>query len=176
MKITKSQLKQIIKEEIEKTLNEDVLDYIEDGDTILVPVGNILLKPDGRVIFSAKDRDGKALGDILTQANDETVQKLRGGGTLEPEQMDPFGRDVLVLIDKMKQAYEGGEMPPQIGEIEREVKKAPTAKGLAASPLKSEIVNIWNNLLRWHQSNRGVSLPHDVTRGFNDLNTLLRKV
>jgi hypothetical protein len=176
MKITKSQLKQIIKEEIEKTLNEDVMDYIEDGDTILIPVGNMLLKPDGRVIFTAKDRDGKELGDILTQANDETVQKLRGGGTLkEPErQMDPFGKEVLDTVLKIKQAY-GDNVPPTIIEMEKEAKKAANKEGLKDSPLKKNITDYWNDTLRYHQKT-GTKPDYSVISTFNALNTLLQKV
>ena len=176
MKITKKQLKQIIEEEFKKALNEDVIDYIEDGDTILQPVGNILLKQDGRVIFTAKDRDGKELGDVLAQADEPTVKRLRGGGTLkEPErQMDPFGKEVLDTVLKIKQEY-GDNVPPAIIEMEKEAKKAANAEGLKDSPLKKNITGYWNNVLRWHQKD-GSRLQHKVTTTFNQLNTLLQKV
>jgi hypothetical protein len=176
MKITKKQLKEIIEEELKKALNEDVIDYIEDGDTILQPVGNILLKQDGRVIFTAKDRDGKELGDVLAQADEPTVKRLRGGGTLkEPErQMDPFGKEVLDTVLKIKQEY-GDNVPPAIIEMEKEAKKAANAEGLKDSPLNKNITDYWNNVLRWHQKD-GSRLQHKVTTTFNQLNTLLQKV
>ena len=176
MKITKKQLKEIIEEEFKKALNEDVIDYIEDGDTILQPVGNILLKQDGRVIFTAKDRDGKELGDVLAQADEPTVKRLRGGGTLkEPErQMDPFGKEVLDTVLKIKQEY-GDNVPPAIIEMEKEAKKAANAEGLKDSPLNKNITDYWNNVLRWHQKD-GSRLQHKVTTTFNQLNTLLQKV
>ena len=176
MKITKKQLKEIIEEEFKKVLNEDVIDYIEDGDTILQPVGNILLKQDGRVIFTAKDRDGKELGDVLAQADEPTVKRLRGGGTLkEPErQMDPFGKEVLDTVLKIKQEY-GDNVPPAIIEMEKEAKKAANAEGLKDSPLNKNIADYWNNVLRWHQKD-GSRLQHKVTTTFNQLNTLLQKV
>ena len=176
MKITKKQLKEIIEEELKKALNEDVIDYIEDGDTILQPVGNILLKQDGRVIFTAKDRDGKELGDVLAQADEPTVKRLRGGGTLkEPErQMDPFGKEVLDTVLKIKQEY-GDNVPPAIIDMEKEAKKAANAEGLKDSPLNKNITDYWNNVLRWHQKD-GSRLQHKVTTTFNQLNTLLQKV
>ena len=171
MKITKQELVKVIKEEIEKTLNEDVMDYIEDGDTILMPVGNILLKQDGRVIFSAKDRDGKELGDVAAQADKATVKNLQQAGVLAPpKELEGPAKEMMELVDIIKSNYEGGQagIPPAVGELTKLVKSSDF------EGLKNNITNIWNGLLKWHRKN-GSRLQHAVTTAFNQINTLTRK-
>tara|TARA_Y100001963_G_scaffold27794_1_gene37808 strand:+ start:2697 stop:3218 length:522 start_codon:yes stop_codon:yes gene_type:complete len=172
MKVTKAQLKQIINEELENVMKEDVLDYIEKGDTVLIPVGNILLKPDGRVIFSANDREQQSVGDIIAQVDKETVQRLQGGGTLEtPKELTGIAKDMMDRLEPMKAAYESNEhgVPPALEEIDSLIRAGDWEE------LGGTIRNHWNALLKWHQRN-GTKLNHDVTTGFNTINTLVRKV
>tara|TARA_R110000737_G_scaffold247675_1_gene257769 strand:+ start:778 stop:1878 length:1101 start_codon:yes stop_codon:yes gene_type:complete len=168
MKITKTQLKRIIKEELE-AVTEDVLDYIEKGDTILVPDGNILLKQDGRVIFSAKNRDGESLGDVVARVNDETIKKLRGGGTMEKSKITPLQKEMNDELDEIISAYDGAEVPPSLSEMKELFNAGKHAEAMG------DIQNHWEKLLRHHQRT-GTRLKHEVTTGFNTLNTLGRKM
>ena len=151
MKITKSHLKRIIKEEFE-AVTEDVLDYIEKGDTILMPDGNILLKPDGRVIFSAKNREGEALGDVVAQVNDETIKKLRGGGTMEKSKITPLQKELNDILAKViEEAYLNYdlEVPLALTKLKQlfDAGKYEEAKGI--------IKNTWEAVLKHHQKTGG---------------------
>ena len=177
MKITKNQLIKVIKEELEAVMGEDQGAFVRGAKGAgrdEISVEKIRIAPDGsfkaRLSSAALEKPIRVAGRL----DDDSRAKLKQGGALAAGKMDPFGNEIMGLINKIKEPY-GDNVPPSIRQMESDAMKAANKEGFASSPLKTNIADYWNALLKWHQKD-GSRLQHAVTTTFNDLNTLLRKV
>jgi len=178
MKITKQQLYNIIKEEFAAVLEQDAQGMFARGakgaGADEISVEKIRISPDGsfkaRLSSAALEKPIRVAGRL----DDDSRAKLSQGGALGAAPMDPFGKEVMGLINKIKEPY-GNDVPPSIRKLESDAMKAANAEGFASSPVKTNISDYWNDTLRYHQKT-GTKPDYSVVSTFNALNTLLRKV
>ena len=178
MKITKEQLVKVIKEELEAVLEDESQAMMVRGakgaGRDQISVEKIRISPDGsfkaRLSSAALEKPIRVAGRL----DDESRAKLSQGGALAAAPMDPFGKEVMGLINKIKETY-GNDVPPSIRKLESDAMKAGNAEGFASSPVKTNIADYWNDTLRYHQKT-GTRPDHAVVSTFNAINTLLRKV
>jgi hypothetical protein len=176
MKITKQQLYNIIKEEFAAVLEQDAQGMFargaKGGGQDEISVEKIRISPDGsfkaRLSSTALEKPMRVAGRL----DDESRAKLSQGGALAAAPMDPFGKEVMGLINKIKEPY-GNDVPPSIRKLESDAMKAGNAEGLKS--VKTNITDYWNDTLRYHQKT-GTKPDYSVTTNFNALNTLLRKI
>lgn len=178
MKITKQQLYNIIKEEFAAVLEQDAQGMFargaKGGGADEISVEKIRISPDGsfkaRLASPALEKPMRVAGRL----DDDSRAKLSQGGALGAAPMDPFGKEVMGLINKIKETY-GNDVPPSIQKLESDAMKAGNKEGFASSPVKTNIADYWNDTLRYHQKT-GKKPDYSVISNFNALNTLLRKV
>jgi len=178
VKIKKSELKKLIKEELEEIVGEDNSMFVrgaKGGGADEISVEKIRIAPDGsfkaRLSSAALEKPIRVAGRL----DDDSRAKLSQGGALAAAPaapMDPFGKEVMGLISKIKELY-GNDVPPSIQKLESDAMKAANKEGLKS--VKANITDYWNDTLR-HHKNAGIRLPHSVATTFNMLNTLLRKI
>jgi len=171
MKITKTQLKRIIKEEIEAVIEEDAQGAFIRGakgagqDTI--SVDEFQISPDGS--FKAKVRSAQleeALS-IAGQLDEDSTALLQQAGALEKsKEITPLQKELNGVLGEMIGYYDGAELPSALS----------TMKGLfnngKHSEVKGAITDYWEELMSHHQKT-GRRLQHQVTTAFNKLNALL---
>ena len=175
MKLTKSQLKQIIEEELKTTLDEDQGMFARGAKGAgqdEISVEKIRISPDGsfkaRLTSAALEKPLRVQGKL----DGDSVEALAAGGALQaPKELTGLAKDVAPLVDKIKANYEGTEAgtPPAVEQMDKLVRSNNLEK------LKDEITDHWNALLLWHQRSN-VKLDHSTTSTFNTINTLLRKM
>jgi chemotaxis protein histidine kinase CheA len=81
----------------------------------------------------------------------------------------PLVRELVETIDRIVGCYQESDVPPAVEEL----KELITAEDY--DQIRSEITNIWNNLLKYHQKT-GTRLQHQVTTTFNTINSIVRKM
>ncbi len=81
----------------------------------------------------------------------------------------PLVRELVETIDRIVGCYQESDVPPAVVEL----KELITAQDY--DQIRSEITNIWNNLLKYHQKT-GTRLQHQVTTTFNTINSIVRKM
>jgi len=181
VKIKKSELKKLIKEELEEIVGEDQGGAMamfargaKGGGADEISVEKIRISPDGsfkaRLSSASLEKPIRVAGRL----DDDSRAKLSQGGALAAAPMDPFGKEVMGLISKIKEPY-GNDVPPSIQKLESDAMKAGNKEGFASSPVKTNIADYWNDTLRYHQKT-GKKPDYSVISNFNALNTLLRKV
>jgi hypothetical protein len=179
VKIKKSELKKLIKEELEEIVGEDQGGAMamfargaKGGGADEISVEKIRIAPDGsfkaRLSSAALEKPIRVAGRL----DDDSRAKLSQGGALAAAPMDPFGKEVMGLISKIKEPY-GNDVPPSIQKLESDAMKAANKEGLKS--VKTNITDYWNDVLRYHQKT-GTKVDYSVLSTFNALNTLLRKI
>ena len=175
MKISKSQLKQIITEEIETLLEQDAQAMMVRGakgaGQDQISVDEISISSDGS--FKAT-LSSTALSEPLKVAGkldfNSTALLQQAGAVETPAELTGPAKELMEIVDRIKDVYESGEsgMPPSLEQLEKLVRSSDFAG------IKSNITHIWNDLLKWHQKD-GSRLQHKVTTSFNTINTIARR-
>ena len=82
---------------------------------------------------------------------------------------NPIANELLETVNLIVSCYDETGVPPAVTELH----------GLISSgeyeEVRSEITNIWNSLLKYHQQT-GTRLQHQVTTTFNTINSIVRKM
>ena len=174
MKITKTQLKRIIKEALEAVTEEDAQGAFVRGakgagqDTI--SVDKIRISPGGNFKAKVSSAQLEKPLRIAGQLDKDSTALLQQAGALEKsKEITPLQKELNDVLGEIIGAYQGAELPPAIS----------TLKGLfndgKHAESKDKIIDLWNALLNYHNKT-GTRLQHRVTVDFNTLNTLLRKM
>lgn len=173
MKITKTQLSQLIKEEMNKVLEEDQGAFVRGAkgagqDTI--SVDKIRISPGGNFKAKVSSAQLEKPLRIAGQLDHNSTALLQQAGALEKsKEITPFQKELNDKLGEIIGVYDGAELPPSLS----------TMKGLfndgKHSEVKDAITDYWNELLNYHKKT-GIRLQHKVTTEFNALNTLLRKM
>ena len=175
MKITKTQLMQLIKEELNKSIEEDQDMFAHMFGKEAAAKGYKLVATDVAIksngVFTAKlksDVMEKAL-QVGGQLDHNSVALLQRAGAVEKPEVTPFQQELNDALGEIISAYDGVDLPPPLSIL----------KGLFDEgkhrESRDEITNLWNALLKYHQKT-GTRLQMRVTTDFNKLNTLLRKM
>jgi hypothetical protein len=182
MKLTKAELIKIIKEEYEAVMEQDPQAMMVRGAKGAgrdpFSVEKIRINPDGtfkaRLKSAQLEKPLRVAGDL----DHNSLVLLRQAGALEGDGRPPRGKPqhpahaaMMEGVDAIKANYEGVEegLPPAIAELEDAVNAGDFEK------LRDELTNIWNALLKWHQST-GARLQHSTTTTFNKINTVVRNL
>tara|TARA_B100001123_G_C14943545_1_gene880731 strand:+ start:251 stop:733 length:483 start_codon:yes stop_codon:yes gene_type:complete len=159
MKLTKSQLKQIIKEEIEIALNEmevsggnlpadhparQALKLTKDVDVLLDDINKTYEE-------SLQGEDTDAIAVLLL----ETIKRML---TTPSNKDDP--KSPLVYKDRV---------PPPLAELA----ELTMAKDYAA--IRSNFNRLWTQVLQWHRDT-GISFPPRVSHNFRTIDTIVRNL
>ena len=135
MKITKKQLVKVVKEELEAVLEQDAQGMFARGakgaGADEISVEKIRIAPDGsfkaRLSSASLEKPIRVAGRL----DDDSRAKLSQGGALAAAPMDPFGKEVMGLISKIKEPY-GNDVPPSIQKLESDAMKAGNKEGFAS--------------------------------------------
>jgi hypothetical protein len=178
MKVTKAQLKQIIKEELEAVTEQDAQAMMVRGakgaGRDAFSVEKIRINPDGtfkaRLKSAQLEKPLRVAGDL----DHNSLALLHQAGALEKakgpvEPKSPIHKELMDTVGVVVALYKGAELPPAVGELKALIDAADLQKA------RDEVTNIWNSLLKYHQQT-GTRLQHKVTTTFNTINTLLRKL
>jgi len=173
MKITKTQLKRIIKEELEAVTEKDAQGAFVRGakgaGRDRIKSREITVAPNGafkaNLISKAFDGELKVAG----QLDQNSLRVLQQAGALEQAKITPFQRELNNALDEIISAYDGADLPPPLSILKGLFNDGKHAES------KDQITDLWNALLRYHNKT-GTRLQHSVTNKFNELNTLLRKM
>tara|TARA_R110002110_G_C13116862_1_gene687463 strand:- start:106 stop:627 length:522 start_codon:yes stop_codon:yes gene_type:complete len=172
MKITKEQLAQIIKEELTSVVAEDQGAFLRGAagagqDTI--SVDKIRISSDGS--FKAKISSAQLEKPLRVagQLDHNSTALLQQAGALEKAKITPIQKELNDKLAEMISAYDGAEVPPALAELKQLFDDGKHVE------VKGAITDYWNELLEYHRKS-GYRLQHQITTGFNTLNTLLRKM
>ena len=173
MKITKTQLKRIIKEALEAVTEEDAQGAFVRGakgaGKDRIKSREITVDPNGafkaNLISKAFDGELKVAG----QLDQNSLRTLQQAGALEQAKITPLQKELNDSLDGIISAYQGSELPPPLSILKGLFNDRKHAES------KDQITDLWNALLAYHNKT-GTRLQHRVTTEFNTLNTLLRKM
>ena len=173
MKITKTQLKRIIKEELASITEEDAQGAFVRGakgaGKDRIKSREITVDPNGafkaNLISKAFDGELKVAG----QLDQNSLRTLQQAGALEQAKITPLQKELNDSLDGIISAYQGSELPPPLSILKGLFNDGKHAES------KDKITDLWNALLAYHNKT-GTRLQHRVTTEFNTLNTLLRKM
>jgi hypothetical protein len=173
MKITKTQLTKLIKEELEAVTEEDAQGYFVRGakgaGKDRIKSREITVDPNGafkaNLISKAFDGELKVAG----QLDQNSLRVLQQAGALEQAKVTPIQQELNDELDDMISAYRGSELPPSLSTLKGLFNDGDHAKA------KDRVTDLWNELLK-HHNKTGTRLQHRITVSFNTLNTLLRKM
>ena len=173
MKITKTQLKRIIKEELASITEEDAQGAFVRGakgaGKDRIKSREITVDPNGafkaNLISKAFDGELKVAG----QLDQNSLRTLQQAGALEQAKITPLQKELNDSLDGIISAYQGSELPPPLSILKGLFNDGKHAES------KDKITDLWNALLK-HHNKTGTRLQHRVTVDFNTLNTLLRKM
>ena len=182
MKITKQELVKVIKEELEAVMGEDQEAFVGGGKAPgreKISVEKIRISPDGSFKARLKSATLKEPLKVAGNLDHNSTALLQQKGAIAkaaapkeepPKELTPAAKEMMEIVERIKSNYEGSGVgsPPSLEQL------AKLVRSNDFEGLKGDIVNIWNDLLKWHQK-VGIRLQHAVTTAFNSLNTLLRK-
>jgi hypothetical protein len=173
MKITKTQLKRIIKEELEAVTEEDAqggfIRGAQGAGKDVISVDKIRISSDGSFKAKVSSAQLEKPLRVAGQLDHNSTALLQQAGALEKAKITPLQKELNDKLAEMISAYDGAEVPPPLSIM----------KGLfddgKHEESKGKITNLWNALLKYHQKT-GTRLQHQITTIFNEINTLLRKM
>ena len=173
MKITKTQLKRIIKEEFEAVTEEDAqggfIRGAQGAGKDVISVDKIRISSDGSFKAKVSSAQLEKPLRVAGQLDHNSTALLQQAGALEKAKITPLQKELNDKLAEMISAYDGAEVPPPLSIM----------KGLfddgKHEESKGEITDLWNKLLKYHQRT-GTRLQHQITTIFNEINTLLRKM
>jgi len=173
MKITKTQLTQLIKEELEAVTEEDAQGAFVRGakgaGKDRIKSREITVDPNGafkaNLISKAFDGELKVAG----QLDQNSLRVLQQAGALEQAKVTPIQQELNDTLDEIIEAYRGSELPEPLSVLQGLFNSGKHAQA------KDRVTHFWNRLLEHHQKT-GERLQHRVTVNFNTLNTLLRRM
>ena len=173
MKITKTQLKRIIKEELASITEEDAQGAFVRGakgaGKDRIKSREITVDPNGafKASLISKACDGEL--KVAGQLDQNSLRSLQQAGALEQAKITPLQKELNDSLDGIISAYQGSELPPPLSILKGLFNDGKHAES------KDKITDLWNALLK-HHNKTGTRLQHRVTVDFNTLNTLLRKM
>ena len=173
MKITKTQLKRIIKEALEAVTEEDAQGAFVRGakgaGKDRIKSREITVDPNGafKASLISKAFDGEL--KVAGQLDQNSLRTLQQAGALEQAKITPLQKELNDSLDGIISAYQGSELPPPLSILKGLFNDGKHAES------KDKITDLWNALLK-HHNKTGTRLQHRVTVDFNTLNTLLRKM
>ena len=173
MKITKTQLKRIIKEELEAVTEEDAqggfIRGAKGAGKDRIKSREITVDPNGafKASLISKAFDGEL--KVAGQLDQNSLRTLQQAGALEQAKITPLQKELNDSLDGIISAYQGSELPPPLSILKGLFNDRKHAES------KDQITDLWNALLAYHNKT-GTRLQHRVTTEFNTLNTLLRKM
>ena len=174
MKITKTQLKRIIKEELASiTEDQDMFAHMFGKEAAAkgykLVATDVTIKPNG--VFTAKLKSDvmKQTLPVTGQLDRDSTALLQQAGALKKQNITPLQQELNDSLDGIISAYQGSELPPPLSILKGLFNDRKHAES------KDKITDLWNALLAYHNKT-GTRLQHRVTTEFNTLNTLLRKM
>tara|TARA_R110000751_G_scaffold74557_2_gene150558 strand:+ start:260 stop:787 length:528 start_codon:yes stop_codon:yes gene_type:complete len=174
MKITKTQLKRIIKEELASiTEDQDMFAHMFGKEAAAkgykLVATDVTIKPNG--VFTAKLKSDvmKQTLPVTGQLDRDSTALLQQAGALKKQNITPLQQELNDSLDGIISAYQGSELPPPLSILKGLFNDRKHAES------KDQITDLWNALLAYHNKT-GTRLQHRVTTEFNTLNTLLRKM
>jgi hypothetical protein len=173
MKITKTQLKRIIKEELEAVTEEDAqggfIRGAKGAGKDRIKSREITVDPNGafKASLISKAFDGEL--KVAGQLDQNSLRTLQQAGALEQAKVTPIQQELNDTLDEIISAYQGSELPESISVLQGLFNAGEHVQ------VKDRVTHLWNKLLEHHRKT-GERLQHRVTVSFNTLNTLLRKM
>jgi len=82
---------------------------------------------------------------------------------------NPIANELLDTVNLIVSCYDETGVPPAVTELHGLISAGEYEE------VRSEITNIWNSLLKYHQQT-GTRLQHQVTTTFNTINSIVRKM
>ena len=110
--------------------------------------------------------------EVQVDEDDESVEDDWDDEPVEqpaPADDDPTYPLLAETIARITDCYAGTEMPPAVERLRGLVEER------AYDRIRTDITDIWNQLLRFHQE-RGIRIQSQVTTTFNTINTIVRKL
>ncbi len=105
--------------------------------------------------------------------DDEAPQPDAAAAPAEAEEQDadqdPIAKELLETVNLIVECYDETGVPPAVTELHGLISTGEYEE------VRSEITNIWNSLLKYHQQT-GTRLQHQVTTTFNTINSIVRKM
>jgi hypothetical protein len=166
MKITKSQLKKVIKEELMRMLNEN-----PDLDPYDIPVPNL---PSRNPYRPSMDLETAGAQEIINRVGDAYEESLQG------EDTDAIAALLFSTIYRMLTTPSDEDDPNSPLVYEDEV--APAMVQLAEltvaqdyATIRSNFNRMWTDLIRWHRDTGILLLPR-ISHNFRTIDTIVRNL
>jgi len=109
---------------------------------------------------------GAPIVSVVEEDEEPQAEAVAEEATAE---QNPIANELLETVNLIVDCYDETGVPPAVTELH----------GLISSgeyeEVRSEITNIWNSLLKYHQQT-GTRLQHQVTTTFNTINSIVRKM